>query len=68
MYGQTQESDGWLDSERKPQVRKMEKRKESVNVQGIGSLVTPRLERKLGQLSLATIAKVKDAIRFTLEL
>jgi mRNA-degrading endonuclease toxin of MazEF toxin-antitoxin module len=39
-----------------------------VNVQGIGSLVEPRLERKLGQLSPATMAKVKDAIRFALEL
>ncbi len=39
-----------------------------VNVQGIGSLVEPRLERKLGQLSPAMMAKVKDAIRFVLEL
>ena len=39
-----------------------------VNVQGIGSLVEPRLERKLGQLSRDTMAKVKDAIRFALEL
>ena len=39
-----------------------------VNVQGIGSLVEPRLERKLGQLSPAIMAKVKDAIRFALEL
>jgi len=39
-----------------------------VNVQGIGSLVEPRLERKLGQLSAATMATVKDAIRFALEL
>ena len=39
-----------------------------VNVQGIGSLVEPRLERKLGQLSPAMMAKVKDAIRFALEL
>lgn len=38
------------------------------NVQGIGSLIEPRLERKLGQLSAATMAKVKDAIRFALEL
>ena len=34
-----------------------------VNIQGIGSLIEPRLERKLGQLSAATIAKVKDALR-----
>jgi mRNA interferase MazF len=39
-----------------------------VNVQGIGSLVEPRLERKLGELSRDTMAKVKDAIRFALEL
>lgn len=39
-----------------------------VNVQGIGSLIEPRLERKLGQLSAATMAKVKDALRFALEL
>ena len=39
-----------------------------VNVQGIGSLVTPRLERKLGQLPVDVMAKVKEAIRFALEL
>jgi mRNA interferase MazF len=39
-----------------------------VNIQGIGSLIEPRLERKLGQLSAASMAKVKDAIRFALEL
>lgn len=39
-----------------------------VNVQGIGSLIEPRLERKLGQLPPATMAEVKDAIRFALEL
>ena len=39
-----------------------------VNVQGIGSLVEPRLDRKLGRLSTATMAKVKEAIRFALEL
>jgi mRNA-degrading endonuclease toxin of MazEF toxin-antitoxin module len=39
-----------------------------VNVQGIGSLVAPRLERKLGQLPPDTLAMVKDAIRFALEL
>jgi mRNA-degrading endonuclease toxin of MazEF toxin-antitoxin module len=38
------------------------------NVQGSGSLIEPRLERKLGQLSAATMAKVKDATRFALEL
>lgn len=39
-----------------------------VNVQGIGSLVEPRLERKLGQLSPAVMAEIKDALRFALEL
>jgi mRNA-degrading endonuclease toxin of MazEF toxin-antitoxin module len=39
-----------------------------VNVQGIGALVEPRLERRLGQLSNETMTKVKDAIRFALEL
>jgi mRNA interferase MazF len=39
-----------------------------VNIQGIGSLIEPRLERKLGQLSAATMVKVKAAIRFALEL
>ncbi|MDH4360962.1 MAG: type II toxin-antitoxin system PemK/MazF family toxin [Nitrospirota bacterium] len=38
-----------------------------VNVQGKGSLVEPRLERKPGELSRDTMAKVKDAIRFALE-
>jgi mRNA-degrading endonuclease toxin of MazEF toxin-antitoxin module len=33
-----------------------------VNVQGIGSLIEARLERKLGQLPAATMAKVKEAI------
>ncbi|NGZ12022.1 MAG: type II toxin-antitoxin system PemK/MazF family toxin [Nitrospira sp. LK70] len=39
-----------------------------VNVQGIGSLIEPRLERKLGQLPPDLLAKVKDALRFALEL
>ena len=39
-----------------------------VNVQGIGSLVEPQLERRRGEFSRDTMAKVKDAIRFTLEL
>lgn len=39
-----------------------------VNVQGIGALIEPRLERKLGQLQPALMAKVKDAIRFALDL
>lgn len=39
-----------------------------VNVQGIGTLIEPRLERKLGQVPAALMAKVKDAIRFALDL
>lgn len=39
-----------------------------INVQGIGALVEPRLERKLGQAPPDTMAKVKDAIRFALDL
>lgn len=39
-----------------------------VNVQGIGALIEPRLERKLGQLPADTFAKVKEALRFALEL
>jgi len=39
-----------------------------VNVQGIGSLVESRLERKLGQLSPELMAKVKEALRFALDL
>jgi len=39
-----------------------------VNVQGIGALVEPRLERRLGQLSNETMTKVKDAFRFAREL
>ena len=39
-----------------------------VNMQGIGSLVEPRLERKLGQLSADLMGKIKDALRFALDL
>ncbi|BFU95949.1 MAG: hypothetical protein NTNFB02_26710 [Nitrospira sp.] len=39
-----------------------------VNVQGIGPLVEPHLERKLGQLPSDTFAQVKNALRFVLEL
>ena len=39
-----------------------------VNVQGIGSLVEPRLERKLGQLPADVLGKVKEAMRFLLDL
>lgn len=39
-----------------------------VNVQGLGAVIEPRLERKLGQIPADLMAKVKDALRFTLEL
>jgi mRNA interferase MazF len=39
-----------------------------VNIQGIGALIEPRLERKLGQLPADTFAKVKEALRFAFEL
>ncbi|ALA59102.1 type II toxin-antitoxin system PemK/MazF family toxin [Nitrospira moscoviensis] len=39
-----------------------------VNVQGIGAIVEPRLERRLGILPTAVLAQVRDAIRFALEL
>lgn len=39
-----------------------------VNVQGLGSLIEPRLERKLGQAPPDLMAKVKDALRFALDL
>ncbi len=37
------------------------------NVQGIGSIPLQRLERKPGQLPTALMAKVKEAIKFALE-
>lgn len=40
----------------------------AINVQGIGALVEPHLERKLGHLPADTLAQVKDALRFLLEL
>ena len=39
-----------------------------INVQGLGSIIEPRLERKLGQLPADLMANVKEALRFTLEL
>lgn len=39
-----------------------------VNVQGIGALIDSRLVHKLGQLPADTLAKVKEALRFVLEL
>ncbi|PYJ98144.1 MAG: transcriptional regulator [Verrucomicrobia bacterium] len=37
------------------------------NVQAIGSIPLPRLERKLGQLPPTLMAKVKEAIKFALD-
>jgi mRNA-degrading endonuclease toxin of MazEF toxin-antitoxin module len=37
-------------------------------VQGIGSLPRARLERKLGALSPDTLAKLKQAVAFAVEL
>jgi mRNA interferase MazF len=43
--------------------------RESVaNVQGLGSVPTIRLERRLGKLSLDVIVKIKRALAFILEL
>ena len=39
-----------------------------VNVQGVGAVIEPRLVRKLGQLPVDTFAKVKEALRFALDL
>jgi mRNA interferase MazF len=43
--------------------------RESVaNVQGLGSLPTVRLERKIGRLSAETMDRLKDALAFALDL
>lgn len=39
-----------------------------INVQGLGSVIEPRLERKLGQIQADLMVKVKEALRFALEL
>lgn len=39
-----------------------------VNVQGIGAVIEPRLERKLGQCPPELIMMVKEALRFALDL
>ena len=39
-----------------------------INVQGIGALVEPHLERKLGHLPADALAQVKEALRFLLDL
>ena len=43
--------------------------RESVaNVQGLGSLPTVRLERRIGRLSVAAMDRLKDALAFALDL
>ncbi|HUS08483.1 MAG TPA: type II toxin-antitoxin system PemK/MazF family toxin [Bryobacteraceae bacterium] len=43
--------------------------RESVaNVQGLGSLPTVRLERKIGRLSVGIMQQLKDALAFALDL
>lgn len=43
--------------------------RESVaNVQGLGSLATVRLERKIGRLSTEIMERLKDALAFALDL
>lgn len=43
--------------------------RESVaNVQGLGSLPTVRLERKIGRLSVDVMVRLKDALAFALDL
>lgn len=39
-----------------------------INVQSIGALIEPHLERKLGHLPAETLAQDKDALRFMFEL
>jgi mRNA interferase MazF len=39
-----------------------------VNVQGIGALIEPRLERKLCSIPAGLMSQVRDALRFALEL
>lgn len=39
-----------------------------VNVQGIGSIATVRLEKRLGQVSDETLAEIRKTLRFALDL
>ncbi len=39
-----------------------------VNVQGLGSIPTVRLERKLGELPESVLKEIKQAVLFTLDL
>jgi mRNA interferase MazF len=43
-------------------------RESIANVQGLGSLPTVRLERKIGQLSAGLMEQLKDALAFALDL
>src|SRR5471032_208401 len=43
-------------------------RQSVANVQGLGSLPTVRLERKIGRLSAGTMERLKDALAFALDL
>jgi len=40
----------------------------TANVQGIGSVPTARLERKLGKLSDSLLKEIKDALKFAVDL
>ena len=43
-------------------------RESAANVQGLGSLPTVRLERRIGRLSEAIMERLKDALAFALDL
>ena len=43
-------------------------RESVVNVQGLGSLPTVRLERRIGRLSPEIMERLKDALAFALDL
>jgi mRNA interferase MazF len=43
-------------------------RQSVANVQGLGSLPTARLERRIGRLSTEIMERIKDALAFALDL
>jgi len=43
-------------------------RESAANVQGLGSLPTVRLERKIGTLSAEIVERIKDALAFALDI
>jgi mRNA interferase MazF len=43
-------------------------RESAANVQGLGSLPTVRLERKIGRLSAEVMERLKDTLAFALDL